>query len=125
MLVAIVIQHANEASRRAMVHRAIRASLGGTSTLFGGELSAYRCGDEGVALVAPCAGDAERLATIARARIDELVRSMSSRVRAFHGARWRISAGTAMWSAELGTTGALLRSVEDALGVDAEAMPAA
>ena len=125
VLVAIVIQHANEASRRAMVHRAIRASLGGASTLFGGEVTAYRYGDDGVALVAPCAGDAERLATFARARIDELVRSMTANVRAFHGARWRISAGAARWSAEQSTTGGLLRAAEDALGMDAEAMPAA
>ena len=125
VLVAIVIQHANEASRRAMVHRAIRASLGGASTLFGGEVTAYRYGDDGVALVAPCAGDAERLATLARARIDELVRSMTANVRAFHGARWRISAGSARWSAEQSTTGGLLRAAEDALGMDAEAMTAA
>ena len=125
VLVAIVIQHANEASRRAMVHRAIRASLGGASTLFGGEVTAYRYGDDGVALVAPCGGDAERLATLARARIDELVRSMTSNVRAFRGARWRISAGSALWSAEHRTTGGLLRAAEDALGADAEAMPAA
>ena len=125
VLVAIVIQHANEASRRAMVHRAIRASLGGASTLFGGEVSAYRYGDDGVALVAPCAGDAERLATLARARIDELVRSMSSNVRAFRGARWRISAGAALWSVDLSTTGGLLRAAEDALSTDAEVRTAA
>ena len=125
VLVAIVIQHANEASRRAMVHRAIRASLGGSSTLFGAEVAAYRYGDEGVALVAPCAGDAERLAALARARIEELVRTMTSSVRAFHGARWQISAGTAMWSSNVSTTGALLRAAEDALGADAEAVPAA
>jgi hypothetical protein len=46
-------------------------------------------------------------------------------VRAFYGARWRISAGSALWSAECSTTGALLRAAEDALGVDAEAVPAA
>ena len=125
VLIAIVVQHPNEASRRAMVHRAIRASLGGASTLFGGEVTAYRYGDDGVALVAPCAGDAERLVTLARARIDELVRSMTTNVRAFHGARWRISAGAARWSAELSTTGGLLRAAEDALGADAEAMSAA
>ncbi len=125
VLVAIVIQHPNEANRRAMVHRAIRASLGGASTLFGGEVTAYRYGDDGVALVAPCAGDADRLAMIARTRIEELVRSMTMNVRAFHGARWRISAGAALWSAELSTTGALLRAAEDALGADAEATTAA
>lgn len=125
VLVAITIQHQAEASRRAMVHRAIRAALGGASTLFGVEVAAYRYGDDGVALVAPSAGDAERLATIARTRIEELVRSMSANVRAFHGARWRISAGAAQWSAALGTTGALLRAAEEALASDGQAAPAA
>lgn len=125
VLVGIAIEHASEASRRAMVHRAIRASLGGASTLFGGEVSAYRYGDDGVALVAPSAGDAERLATVAQVRIEELVRSMSANVRAFHGARWRIGAGAAQWSAALATTGALLHAAEDALRSDGRAMPAA
>jgi GGDEF domain-containing protein len=125
VLLAIVIEHANESSRRAMVHRAIRASLGGASTLFGGDVNAYRYGDDGVALVAPCAGDAERLATPARARIDELVHSMTSNVRAFHGARWRVSAGAALWSAELNTTGTLLRAAEQALRNDVEVLSAA
>src|SRR5256886_4325627 len=42
-----------EANRRAMVHRAIRATLGATATLFGGDVSAYRYGDSGVAAIAP------------------------------------------------------------------------
>src|SRR5438477_7245615 len=82
VLVAIGIDHPNEATRRAMVHRTIRASLGGATTLFGGDVSAFRYGDEGVALVAARPGH-DGLATLARARIDELVRSMSSSVRAF------------------------------------------
>jgi len=50
---------------------------------------------------------------------------MSANVRAFNGAHWRISAGTALWSAELSTTGGLLRAAEDALSADAEVRPAA
>ena len=124
VLVAIGIEHANEATRRAMVHRAIRASLGGATTLFGGDVSAFRYGDEGVALVA-ARPDHHELATLARARIDELVRSMTSSVRAFGGARWHVHAGGATWSSEIGTTGALLRVAEDALRTDAEVVPAA
>jgi len=67
VLVSIGIEHANEATRRAMVHRAIRASLGGATTLFGGDVSAFRYGDEGIALVAS-REDHLGLATIARAR---------------------------------------------------------
>src|SRR5256885_344619 len=124
VLVAIGIEHANEATRRAMVHRAIRASLGGATTLFGGDVTAFRYSDEGIALIADRA-DHAALATLTRARIDELVRSMTSSVRAFGGARWHVHAGGATWSIELGTTGALLRAAEDALRADGEAATAA
>ena len=63
--------------------------------------------------------------TIARARVEELVRSMTSSVRAFHAARWHVHAGGATWSIEVGTTGALLRAAEDALRTDGEAVTAA
>jgi hypothetical protein len=127
VLVAIGIEHSNEATRRAMVHRTIRASLGGATTLFGGDVTAFRYGDEGIAIVAPCGNEPQRdarLVTLARARVDELVRSMTSSVRAFRGTRWHVHAGGATWTLELGTTGALLRAAEDALGAD-EAVPAA
>ena len=124
VLVAIGIEQPNEATRRAMVHRAIRASLGGATTLFGGDVSAFRYGDEGIALVAPRPDDVQ-LATLARARIDELVRSMTASVRAFHGARWHVHAGGAAWTVEIGTTGALLRAAEDSLRADGEATTAA
>ena len=124
VLVAIGIEHPNEATRRAMVHRAIRASLGGATTLFGGDVTAFRYGDEGIALVAP-RGEHVHLATLARARIDEIARSMTSSVRAFGGARWHVHAGGATWTNEIGTTGALLRAAEDALRDDGEATTAA
>ncbi|HEV2249418.1 MAG TPA: hypothetical protein VGT60_02800 [Candidatus Limnocylindria bacterium] len=124
VLVAIGIEHPNEATRRAMVHRAIRASLGGATTLFGGDVTAFRYGDEGIALVAP-RPEHLQLATLSRARIDELVRSMTSSVRAFGGARWHVHAGGATWTVEIGTTGALLRLAEDALRADGEATTAA
>jgi hypothetical protein len=62
-----------EATRRAMVHRAIRATLGATATLLGGDVSAYRYGDSGVAAIAASGCDAtrgERLCTLVRARLD-------------------------------------------------------
>ncbi|MDP9245368.1 MAG: hypothetical protein M3O64_01835 [Chloroflexota bacterium] len=124
VLVAIGIEHGNEATRRSMVHRAIRASLGGATTLFGGDVTAFRYGDEGIALVAP-RPEEMGLVTVARARVDELVRSMTSSVRAFGGARWHVHAGGATWSIEIGTTGVLLRVAEDALRMDAEAVTAA
>ena len=123
VLVAIGIEHANEAIRRAMVHRAIRASLGGATTLFGGDVTAFRYGEDGVALVAP-RSDETALATLARARIDELIRSMTSSVRAFHGTRWHVHAGGATWAIEIGTTGGLLRAAEDSLRADGEATAA-
>ncbi len=124
VLVVIGIEHANEASRRAMVHRAIRASLGGATALFGGDVTAFRYGDDGIALVAP-RPDETALATLARAGVDELVRSMTWTVRAFGGARWHVHAGGVAWTAEIGTTGALLRAAEDALRMDGEAVTAA
>jgi GGDEF domain-containing protein len=124
VLVAIGIEHPNEATRRAMVHRAIRASLGGATTLFGGDVTAFRYGDEGIALVAPRPDDTH-LATLARARIDELVRSMTASVRAFGGARSHVHAGAATWTPERGTTGALLRAAEDSLRSDSEVISAA
>ncbi len=38
------IDTSSEATRRAIVHRCVRASLGGASTLFGGDVSAFRYG---------------------------------------------------------------------------------
>jgi hypothetical protein len=111
----------NEATRRAMVHRTIRATLGATATVFGGDTTAYRYGDSGVALVAPIVGDSRRgakLATLLRTRLDELLRSMSITVRSFAGARWLVRVGEATWTRELVTTNAVLRIAEDALSSD-------
>lgn len=119
----------SEATRRAIVHRCIRATLGGASMLFGGDANAFRYGDCGVALVAPILGDegrGGRSATLLRARLDELLRTMTTSVRAFAGARWNVRVGHATWSADLVTTGAVLRIAQDALARDgAERRPAA
>lgn len=111
----------SEATRRAMVHRLIRATLGGATTVFGGDVSAFRYGDAGVALVAPIVERADRgalLAALLRARMHELLASMSTSVRAFRGARWSARVGAAAWSAELATSASLLRLAEDALARD-------
>ncbi len=110
----------SEADRRAIVHRAIRAMLGSSATLLGGDVSAYRYGESGVAIIAP-GGDArrgERVAAVVRTRFDELMTTMTTSVRAFGGARWQAHAGTASWSSAIVTSGALLRLAEDALRAD-------
>jgi hypothetical protein len=122
------VDASSEATRRAIVHRCIRATLGGASTLFGGDASAYRYGDAGVALVAPIVGNEGRgahIATLLRARMDELLRTMTMSVRAFTGARWHVRVGHAMWTSDLVTTGAVLRIAQEALARDAQQRSAA
>ena len=117
-----------EATRRAMVHRAIRATLGGSATLLGGDVSAYRYGDSGVAVVVPVGADrarGERIALLLRTRLDELLRTMTTTVRAFGQARWAVHVGSATWSEEIATSAALLRGAQDALERDAPELTAA
>jgi len=112
----------SEATRRAMVHRVIRATLGGSTTIFGGDVSAFRYGDAGVALIAPIVGDAARgalLAALVRARMDELLSAMTATVRAFAGSRWNVRSAQSTWSPEIATSGALLHTAQDALERDA------
>jgi GGDEF domain-containing protein len=128
VLAQVDVDAVGEATRRAMVHRAIRATLGATATLFGGDVSAYRYGDSGVAALAPDGRDAaraERLCVLVRARLDELMRTMTSSVRAFGSARWNVRAGAATWNEEVGTTTLLLRRAEQALSVDGDRRDAA
>ena len=123
VLAQLDLDGVGEATRRAMVHRAIRATLGATGTLFGGDVSAYRYGDSGVAAIAPVAREsdrAERLAALVRSRLDELMHTMTSTVRAFGAARWNVRAGTATWSEAVPTTTALLRRAQEELERDAE-----
>ena len=118
----------SEATRRAMVHRVIRATLGGATTIFGGDTSAFRYGDAGVALVSPILGDAARcalLTALLRARMDELLGAMYATVRAFKGARWTVRAGGATWHADIATSAGLLRIAQDALAGDERMRPAA
>src|SRR5256886_10081555 len=128
VLAQLDVDGVGEATRRAMVHRAIRGSLGATATLFGGDVSAYRYGDSGVAALAPAGRDAaraERLCVLVRARLDELMRTMTSTVRAFGSARWNVRAGSATWSEDLATTTVLLRRAEEALATDGDRQDAA
>jgi hypothetical protein len=128
VLAQLDVDGVGESTRRAMVHRAIRATLGATATLFGGDVSAYRYGDSGVAALAPEGRDgqrAERLCVLVRARLVELMQTMTSTVRAFGSARWNVRAGSATWSEEIGTTTLLLQKVEDALAHDGQRRDAA
>jgi len=128
VLAQLDVDGVGESTRRAMVHRAIRATLGATATLFGGDVTAYRYGDSGVAAVAPDGRDATRgegLCLLVRARLDELMRTMTSTVRAFGSARWNVRAGAATWSEEIGTTTLLLRRAEQALSIDGDRSDAA
>ena len=128
VLAQVDVDAVGEATRRAMVHRAIRATLGATATLFGGDVSAYRYGECGVAAIAPVGRDTdrgERLAALVRSRLDELMRTMTSTVRAFGNARWHVRAGAAAWTEELATTTVLLRRAEEALSMDGDRRDAA
>ncbi len=122
VLGAIDLEHPSVAHRRAMVHRALRATLGAAATLFGSDVDAYRYGETGVALVAPAAGDPDRagqLAVLLGSRLDELIRTMATTVRAFAGARWSVRAGSATWKPTIATTAALLGIAQEALAADA------
>ena len=127
VLAQVDVDGVGESTRRAMVHRAIRATLGATATLFGGDVSAYRYGDSGVAVVAPDrdATRAGRLSILVRSRFDELMRTMTTTVRAFGSARWNVRAGAATWSEDLPTTTILLRRAEEELSRDGSRRDAA
>ena len=129
LVLGVVDVDANsEATRRAMVHRTIRATLGGGTTIFGGDTSSFRYGDAGVAVVAPILADAARgaqLSALVRARMDELLRAMTASVRAFSGARWNVRSGEATWLPDIATSGILLRIAQDALAKDQTLSPAA
>lgn len=125
-LCEVAVRHSSEAQRRAMIHRAIRASLGGTATLFGADVAAFRYGDAGIALLAPRTGpETERLAALAGQRVDELLRTMTASVRAFAGALWTVRTGAARWTTDIGTTTALMRSAQAALANEYSAQDAA
>lgn len=122
VLGAIDLEHPSAAHRRAMVHRAIRATLGAAATLFGSDVDAYRYGETGVALLAPAAGDpdrAGRLALLLESRLDELIRTMATTVRAFAGARWSVRVGSSTWAPAIATTAALLGIAQEELAADA------
>lgn len=115
------IEAASEATRRAMAHRLVRGTIGGAATVFGGDASAYRYGDAGVAIVAPVVGESGRFAilvSLLRARMDELLGGMTTSVRAFRTARWCVRAGGAEWSSTMVTSGDVLRVAQDALAAD-------
>ncbi len=116
------VDAASEATRRAMVHRLIRATMGGAATIFGGDTSAFRYGNAGIAIVAPAVHDADRCAIITallRTRMGELLTGMTTSVRAFKGARWQVRVGGATWTSAITTSSDLLRSAQEAVASDA------
>ena len=122
------VEAATEATRRAIVHRLIRATIGGAATIFGGDTSAYRYGDAGIAIIAPLVGESDRallLTSLLRARMDEVLRTMTASVRAFKGARYRVRVGGATWSAGIATSGEILRLAQGALEREAASERAA
>ena len=125
VLGCIDLEHPSAAHRRAMTHRALRATLGAAATLFGSDVDAYRYGETGVALLAPAAGDpdrAGRLAVLLGSRLDELVRTMTATVRAFGGARWSVRTGSATWTLAMTTSATLLRQAQEELASEASAV---
>ncbi len=121
---ALEVSHPAEATRRALVHRVIRAMLGGATTLLGVDVAPYRYGDQGVALLVARGSRGEDkgdlVAAVLRQRLEELLRSTTASVRAFSGARWRVRTGSATWSAGVPTTLALLRLAGESLARDEE-----
>jgi len=117
----IDLTHPTEATRRSMLHRAIRGTFTGASTIFGGDADLFRYGEAGVALIAPLGDDlerADRVAALLRARLDELVRGMSASVRMYHGARWQVRAASVTWTALMPTSVALIDAARGALEGD-------
>lgn len=122
------LEAATDAIRRAMIHRLIRATIGGAATIFGGDASAYRYGDAGVAVVAPLVGEADRgslLTALLRTRMEELLGTMTASVRSFRGARWLVRVGGATWAPTITTSGEILRVAQDALARDGATLRAA
>ncbi len=121
---ALEVSHPAEATRRALVHRVIRAMLGGATTLLGVDVAPYRYGDQGVALLVARGSRGEDkgdlVAAVLRQRLEELLRSTTASVRAFSGARWRVRTGSATWSTGVPTTLALLRLAGESLARDEE-----
>ncbi|MFN2520305.1 MAG: hypothetical protein ABR525_04585 [Candidatus Limnocylindria bacterium] len=116
------VSHPAEGARRALVHRVVRAMLGGATTLVRADATAYRYGDQGIAVLVDSGGqvDTEAIAAVMGQRLDELLRSTSASVRAFSGARWRVRTGCAAWSEGVPTTLALLRRAQESLATDEE-----
>jgi len=110
VLATIELRHRPEAARRAMLLRAIRATIGSAHLIFGPDVDAYRCGESGIGLAVPEGLQPSRGAAIApllRARLEELLASMAATVRAFAGAEWSVRVGETNWSPDVTANEAL------------------
>ncbi len=120
----VSVAHPEPARARAMLHRALRETLGSAPTLFGGDVLAARYGTHGLALLLPAA-DAATRAEILRARLAESLAAMCATVRAFACARHEVRLGLAQWSPEIVTSAHLLRLAEESLTAEASTASAA
>lgn len=122
VLAQLSVAHAEPGRARAMLHRALRETLGTARSTFGPAALALRYGSHGVALLVP-ERDGAAHAELLRARLAESLAAMSATVRAFTGARHDVRVGVASWSPEIVTSAQLLRLAEERLS--AEASPTA
>lgn len=124
VLALIAVAHAQPVRAKAMLHRALRETLGSARSTFGGHVIALRYGTHGVALLGP-ERSAEAQAELLRARLSESLAAMTATVHTFAGARHAVRVGVGRWTPAVLTSAQLLRLAEDALVDDGQTRSAA
>lgn len=117
VLALLAVAHPRPVHAKAMLHRALRESLGSARSTFGRQVTALRYGEQGVVLISPAA-DVDATAELLRARLAESLAAMTATVGAFAGARHAVRVGLARWAPPFATTGQLLQAAEDSLRGD-------
>lgn len=118
ILACVSVAHPRPAAARAMLHRALRETLGTARATFGAGAVPLRYGANGVALIVP-ERDAAAQAELLRARLAESLAAMRATVHAYAPARFAVRVGSVVWSPELVTSGEVLRLAEERLGTAA------
>lgn len=118
ILACVSVAHPRPAAARAMLHRALRDTLGTARATFGGGAVPLRYGVNGVALIVP-ERDAAAQAELLRARLAESLAAMRATVHGYAPARFGVRVGSVVWSPELVTSGEVLRLAEERLGTAA------
>jgi hypothetical protein len=116
VLAQLAVTHAQPARAKAMLHRALRETLGEARAIFGSDVRMLRYGVRGLALISP--GNGSSRAELLRARLTESLASMSASVRAYAGARYAVRVGDADWTPAISTSQHILRLAEEALARD-------